>query len=212
MSIRKVTLVGFFAMASLSFCQAQSVIVSDSLLNDSTMSHHTELSTNLLYLATTTFNASIDYGFAKQWSVSLTAGFNPFKFPQRHRNDGKIVNPKLMHWLVMPEVKCWFRHHFDGMYVGGHVIYAQYNVGGISFISALDNSRFDGYLYGGGISVGWHKWIGKRTALDFSAGVGYLRLHYDKYKACNCSNILKTVGENYFGPTKMAVSLAYLIK
>lgn len=211
MSILKVTLVGFFVLASLSASLAQSVSVSDSLLNDAAVSHHTELRTNLLYLATTTFNASIGYGLTKQLSLDLTVGYNPFKFPQRHLND-KIVNPKLMHWLVMPEVKYWFSEHLDGMYVGGHALFAQYNIGGISFISALDKNRYDGNMFGGGVSIGWHKWIGKRTALDFSAGVGYLRLHYDKYKACKCSGILETVGENYFGPTKLAVSLAYLIK
>ena len=212
MSSLKLSLVGFFAMASLTVSQAQSVFTSDSLLKDTTVCHHVEVRTNLLYLATTTLNASIDYGLTNQLSVNLTLAYNPFKFPQRHRDDGKVVNPKLMHWLVMPEVKYWFSKHLDGLYVGGHIIYAQYNVGGISFIPALNNNRYDGNMFGTGASVGWHKWIGKRTALDFSFGLGYMRLHYDKYRACACSGILETVGKNYFGPTKMAVSLAYLIK
>ena len=212
MSLLKTTLVGFFTMASLSTSQAQTIITSDSLLKDTTVCHHTEIRTNLLYLATTTFNASIDYGLTNQWSLNLTVGYNPFKWPQRHRDDDKVVNPKTLHWLVMPEVKYWFSKHLDGMYVGGHIIYAQYNVGGISFISALNNNRYDGNMFGTGASTGWHKWIGKRTALDFSFGLGYLRLHYDKYKACKCSGLIGTYNQNYFGPTKMAVSLAYLIK
>ncbi len=208
----KYSLVGLLMMASLTVCQAETVNASDSLLKDTTAYHHTELRTNLLYLATATFNASIDYGLTKQWSLSMTVGYNPFKWPQRHRDDDKVVNPKTLHWLLMPEVKYWFTEHLNGLYVGGHAIYAQYNIGGISFIPALNNNRYDGNLFGTGVSVGWHKWIGKRTALDFSFGLGYLHLHYDKYKACKCSGLLGIYNQNYFGPTKMAVSLAYLIK
>ena len=183
------------------------------LSNDS-VRHHVELRTNLLYLATATPNLSVDFGLARRWSLSLTAGYNPFKYPARHREDDKTVNPKTLHWLVMPELKLWFRKHLEGGYVGLHGLYAEYNVGGISFIPALNNNRYDGNLYGGGLSFGWHWWLGRkhRTGLDLSIGAGYLRLHYDKYRACNCSGLLETVSENYFGPTKAAISFTYLIK
>lgn len=184
------------------------------ILRPDSVRHHTEIRTNLLYLATATPNLSIDFGFARHWSLSLTAGYNPWKYPKRHRDDDKTVNPKTLHWLVMPELKLWFREHLEGGYLGLHGIYAQYNVGGLSFIPALNNNRYDGYLYGGGLSFGWHWWLGRkhRTGLDLSLGAGYLRLHYDKYRACNCSGLLETVDENYFGPTKAAISFTYLIK
>lgn len=175
---------------------------------------HTVLRTNLLYLVTASLNASIDIGLSCHWSLSLTAGFNPWKYPKRNRDDNKIVNPKTLHWLVMPELRFWPRGHLQRGYIGVYGQYAQYNVGGISFIPALNNSRYDGYLYGGGISIGWHWWLGRRhrTGLEASIGVGYLRLHYDRYRACNCSGLLETTDRDYIGPTKAALSLTYLIK
>lgn len=194
--------------------QAQSEVSMESKAQTEASNHHVELRTNLLYLATTTPNLSVDFGLADKLSLSFTAGYNPFKYPRRNRDDGKTVNPKTLHWLVEPELKYWLSEHLDGGYFGLHGIYAQYNIGGLAFIPALNNNRYEGNLFGGGISFGWHWWIGKkhRTGLDLSLGAGYLRLHYDKYKACNCSGILETVDKNYFGPTKAAVSLTYLIK
>ena len=197
-------LIGIALLAGLTFSQAQTV--------EDSIHHHTELRTNLLYLATATPNLSVDFGLASHWSLSLTAGYNPFKYPARNRTDNKTVNPKTMHWLVEPELKYWKEEHLSGWYGGVHLIYAQYNIGGISFIPALNENRYEGSLFGGGISLGWHKWIGKRTGLDFSLGLGYLHLYYDKYKACNCSGVLGTYDRNYVGPTKAAVSLTYLIK
>lgn len=175
---------------------------------------HTTLRTNLLYLLTATPNLSVDFGMARRWSASLTLGYNPFKYPARQRDDNKTVNPKTYHWLVMPELRFWFREHLEGCYLGLYGQYARYDVGGISFIPALNDNRYDGYLYGGGVSVGWHWWLGRkhRTGLEASVGVGYLRLHYDKYRACKCSGLLETVDKNFFGPTKLAVSLVYVIK
>lgn len=195
-------------------CRAQSEYSAELYNRSGNVRHHVELRTNMLYLATTTPNISIDFGLADHWSLSLTASYNPFKFPKRNRDDGKIVNPKFMHWLVEPELKLWFDEHLEGWYMGLHGLYSEYNVGGISFISALNEDRYKGNLFGGGLSIGWHTWLGKkhRTGLDFSLGAGYLRLHYDKYKACNCSGVIGTYDRNYIGPTKAAISLTYMIK
>lgn len=207
-------LLGLTLLTGAIVCQAQTEFSMDSLIKSNKVRHHVELRTNLLYLATTTPNLSVDFGIAERWSLSLTAGYNPFKFPARNRDDNKVVNPKFMHWLVEPELKYWFDEHLEGWYMGLHGLYSEYNVGGISFISALNENRYKGNLFGGGLSIGWHIWLGKkhRTGLDFSLGAGYLRLHYDKFKACNCSGVLGTYDRNYIGPTKAAVSLTYLIK
>ena len=228
--------VGVFLLTGVTVSHAQTDVLVDTLSTDTltadiftimesmqtdtvvsrkdSVRHHTALRTNILYLATATPNLSVDFGFARHWSFGLTAGFNPFKYPARERDDNKTVNPKTLHWLVMPELRLWFREHLSGCYLGLHGAYAQYNIGGLSFISALNEHRYQGYLYGGGISFGWHLWLGKkhRTGLDLSLGAGYLRLHYDKYRACNCSGLLETVNQNYFGPTKAAISLTYMIK
>ncbi len=232
MNLLRIALLGITLLTGTTVCQAQyesadTVTANDfdyfayvdTLTADSTViidkiHYHTELRTNLLYLATATPNISVDFGFAQHWSLSLTAGYNPWKYPKRNRDDNKTVNPKTLHWLVMPELRLWFREHLERGYLGLYGQFAQYNVGGISFIPALNENRYEGRLYGGGVSLGWHWWLGRkhRTGLEASIGIGYLRLHYDKYRACNCSGLLETTDRNYVGPTKVALSLTYKLK
>jgi len=95
---------------------------------------------------------------------------------------------RLRHWGVQPE--------------------ARYRVCGKN----MQKNRYQGHLYGGGISVG-HSWIlKKRWSIEASVGLGYARIEYEKYPCAECGSKLKDTGRNYFGPTKVALSIIYLIK
>lgn len=76
----------------------------------------------------------------------------------------------------------------------------------------MQNMRYQGRLYGGGISIG-HSWIlRKRWSIEASLGLGYARIVYEKYPCATCGTKLKDTGKNYLGPTKASVSLIYVIK
>ena len=156
---------------------------------------------NLLYDATTTLNLGLEVGLARKWTLDVPFNYNPWKF-----NDGA----RLRHWGVQPEVRYWFCESFRRTFIGVHGHYADFNVGGFpdwSFISEnMQNNRYQGHLYGGGISVG-HSWIlKKRWSLEASVGVGYARIVYEKYPCA------EDTSKNYFGPTKASLSLIYVIK
>ena len=77
---------------------------------------------------------------------------------------------------------------------------------------SLKDHRYEGYFYGGGVSVG-HQWVlSKRWNLEASVGVGYAHWVYDKYRCVNCSPKIKSGHKNYVGPTKAALSLVYFIR
>ena len=176
--------------------------------------HHTELSTNLLYLATATPNLTIDFGFARHWSFSVTGGFNAWKYPSYTNDMNKTVNPKTMHWLVIPELRFWFREHLSGGWIGINGAYADYKIGGIKAIPALKEHRYEGYLWSRGITLGWHWWAGRkhRTGVNAYIGVGFVTLKYDEYNACKCSKSTGTYDRSYIGPSRAGVSLTYVIK
>ena len=162
---------------------------------------------NLLYDATTTLNLGLEVGLARKWTLDVPFNYNPWKF-----NDGA----RLRHWGVQPEVRYWFCESFRRTFIGVHAHYADFNVGGFpdwSFISEnMQNNRYQGHLYGGGISVG-HSWIlKKRWSLEASVGVGYARIVYEKYPCAECGTKIKDTSKNYFGPTKASLSLIYVIK
>lgn len=172
------------------------------------------LRTNVLYWGTLSPNLSVDLGLSCHWSAVLTAGFNIWKYPSYVNDRGKTVNPKFMHWLVMPEVRYWPRQHLERFFVGLHATYANYNVGGLKQFSALKNHRYDGWLAGGGVTAGWQWWLDRRHrwGVETSLGLGYLYLHYDDYPPCQCGELRSRVKKNYWGLTSIALSLTYRIK
>ena len=65
---------------------------------------------------------------------------------------------------------------------------------------------------GGGIAYGYQWLLGRRWSIEASLGVGYVRAGYDRYECPHCGEWQGDGKENYFGVTKAAVSLIYVIK
>lgn len=168
--------------------------------------------TNTLYLGTSTPNLGLEFRLGQQTSLSLHGGYNPFEFRSVTREDGTSMNPKLKHWLLMPELKYWFCRSFERSYIGLHGIYGDFNVGGLSFIPALKDYRYQGQAYGGGLSWGYQWAFGDRWGLEASVGIGYLHMRYKKYDCGACGDFLGEYQQNYFGPTKLALEIIYYIQ
>ncbi|MEG0701403.1 MAG: DUF3575 domain-containing protein [Muribaculaceae bacterium] len=162
---------------------------------------------NLLYDATTTFNLGIEIALAKKWTLDISANYNPWKFPK---------DVRLKHFLIQPEVRYWQCERFIGHFFGLHAHFATFNVGAlpnVSFVSDnMKQHRYEGYLYGAGISYGYHWAMSNRWSLEGVIGIGYARIHYDKFPCIKCGAYIKTDNKNYFGPTKVALNLIYIIK
>ncbi len=170
------------------------------------------IKTNLLYWATTTPNIGLEWRLAPHYTLSATVGYNAFNFPNRTDTNGVAVNPKLHHWLVMPEAKYWFCRVFERHYIGFHALYGQYNAGGMKFPKFLEDARYDGWAAGAGLSYGYQWALGKRWGLEASVGVGYIYLRYDKYNCGACGDKQGNYRRHWFGPTKAAVSFIYYIR
>lgn len=172
----------------------------------------TGIRTNLLYWATATPNAGVEFRLAPRFTLSATFGYNAFNFPGRTRSDGVAANPKLHHWLVMPEAKYWFCKVFERHCMGLHALYGQYNAGGMKFPKFLEKARYDGWAAGAGLSYGYQWAIGRRWGLEASAGAGYVYLHYGKYRCGACGRKEGDGRRHYFGPTKAALSFICYIR
>ena len=170
------------------------------------------IKTNLLYWATTTPNVGLEWRIAPHYTLSATVGYNAFNLLNRTNENGVSVNPKLHHWLIMPEGKYWFCKAFERHYVGVHLLYGRYNVGGVRFPSFLEDERYEGWASGIGVSYGYQWAIGKRWGLEASLGIGYLYLDYAKYNCGACGLKIGDYQRHYFGPTKAAISFIYYIR
>ena len=93
-----------------------------------------------------------------------------------------------------------------------HAHYAEYNAGGINFNAAFHRNRYQGHLYGAGLSYGYQWLIGKRWNLEATVGLVYARLWDRKYPIAECGEVIRTRSRNYFGPTKIGLALIFIIK
>lgn len=168
--------------------------------------------TNLLYgVHTRTPNLSLEFGLGNRHTVEFGGGYNPWD-----RKGSPGDNKKLVHWLAQAEYRYWLCSKFSGHFFGLHALGTQYNIGGhklpLLFGKGSGDYRHEGWGAGGGISYGYSFYLGKRWSLEANIGVGYVRLHYDKYDCVKCGEKVGVENRNYFGPTKAGISLIYIIK
>lgn len=163
--------------------------------------------TNLLYDLTTTLNLGVEVGLGRRVSLDVSGNYNPWEF-SNHK--------QLKHWLIQPEVRWWLCDRFNGHFLGLHGLYGEYDAGCIRFpfgaLSDLKDFRYQGNFYGAGLAYGYQWILSDSWGIEGEIGVGYARFKYDKYPCGDCGSKLASESKNYFGPTKIAVSLIYFIK
>jgi hypothetical protein len=164
---------------------------------------------NLLYDATATINIGLEVGMSPRWTLDLPVNYNPWEFGENHIGGNRVV---LKHWLIQPEARYWFCQKFYGQFIGIHGHIGGFNIGGLKLIG-LEDSRFEGSLYGAGLSYGYHWVLSTRWSIEATIGVGYALLDYSEYDGCaTCGGKKGDATRNYIGPTKAGVSLIYVIK
>lgn len=165
------------------------------------------IKSNLLYGATATPNLQLEFGIGKKSTLELGGGLNWFDFQN---------NQKFKNLLLQPEYRYWFCETFNGHFLGIHAHGAQFNVGNLDIplgrLDVFKNRRYQGYLYGGGISWGYQWVMSPRWNFEFNLGGGYARIDYTEFCGKPCGTPISTDKYNYWGITRAGLSLVYLIK
>ncbi len=164
------------------------------------------IKSNLLYDAATTINLGFEFRTGRKWSLDLPVSFNPWTFKD---------NMKWKHLIVQPEMRWWPCEVFNGSFLGIHAHGGIFNVSALPdppFSSYMNTHRFEGWLVGAGISYGYHWILAKRWSIEATIGAGYAYLSYDKYNCEKCGEPLGHETKHYFGPTKVGVTLIFMIK
>lgn len=188
MSVNRITLLLFLGLCT-AFCVRSQVVA---------------VKTNLLYDATTTINLGAEVAFGKHLSVDLSGNYNPWTFSG---------DKSIKHWLVQPEMRYWLYERFNGHFFGVHALYADYDVAGKSLLNVMKSGfAYDGNAYGGGLSYGYQLYLSPHWNIEFTAGVGYVHFRYDKTPFPTGQAAEGRYRNNYFGPTKLGVSIVYIIK
>lgn len=161
---------------------------------------------NLLYLATTTLNAALEFGLAPKWTLDIIGNLNPWDLDGHRRG--------IRHALIQPEARYWFCQRFERHFIGMHALYGVYQIEDIYLRPFVDlrGMRYDGWGAGVGLSYGYHLAMGRSWGWEFTLGVGYVYLDYEKYNRGDCDTFLGSATGHYFGPTKAGISLIYMFR
>ena len=192
MRIKKILCLSFFVLFASVRISAQDVAVK----------------TNLLYDATLTANAGIEFGLAPHWSIDLSGNYRAWTIEER----------KWKHWMAQPEARYWFCEHFMGHFLGVHLLGGEYNFGNVNAninmlgtdLRRLKDHRYQGWYVGAGVAYGYAFILGQHWNLELELGVGYAYTKYDKFECKDCGKRVDNGDHHYIGPTKAAINLVYL--
>lgn len=155
------------------------------------------IKTNVIPWATTAINMGAEFKISSQMTAQMEVIYKGWNFLSDNR--------KMNGYLLQPEVRYWFNTPFYKNFMGLHLHYGQYNGG-------FEKYRYQGDLYGVGVSYGYQWVLKKNWNLEVTAGLGYARMEYDKYNRPKCGLYLGNDQSNYIGPTKIGVSFIYILK
>ena len=175
------------------------------------LSQKVGIKTNLISDAVTSPSLGFEFRMAPRWTFDITGQVNQWNIHER----------RWRHWMAMPEFRLWYCEAFQGSFWALHLLGGQYNVGNIdtnvkflgSDFSGLKDHRYEGWAAGAGIGYGYAWMLGLHWNLEFEVGIGWIYTRFDQYSlpCIGCETLEeKNKAHNYFGPTKLALSLEYL--
>lgn len=163
---------------------------------------------NLLFDALASPNIGMEILVAPQWTLDVMAHYQPFAPNDNHR---------WKHWLLQPEARRWLCTPFAGHFLGAHMLGGRFNIGGVhlpfGMLKGTHEGRYEGWLLGAGISYGYHWVLTPHWGIEASLGLGAAFVRSDRYRCGHCGDKLRTAkNHGYYGPTKAAISVIYMIK
>lgn len=160
--------------------------------------------TNMLYDALLLPNIGVDVYLGKNWSVDAIWHYGWWKNDTKHdywRTYGGDI--ALRYWFGTAAHRKPLTGHHVGLY--GQMVTYDFEFGGRGYLGPK-------WSYGGGLEYGYAMPISRHFNIDFSLGLGYLRGKYYEYIPIDqCYVWQKTKQRNWFGPTKLEISLVWLL-
>lgn len=152
--------------------------------------------TNIAYDAFAVLNLAYECQFAKHWTAELPVMWSLWDWKES-RGVRTVA--------IQPGVKYWFSKPGRG------------NAVGVDFDLAWFNARWDDSRYqtacrpamGASLLYAYTLNMGRGWKAEFSLGVGYINTRYNTYFNITDGALIDTRTKNYFGPTRIGISLVY---
>ncbi|MBQ9702905.1 MAG: DUF3575 domain-containing protein [Bacteroidales bacterium] len=167
---------------------------------------------NLLYDASGTVNAGVEFQVGDHFSVGVNGGFKSWPRFLAWDNDNVNNTTHWRHFLVAPEGRYYFSEVFRGAFVGADFIYTHFNVGNIKLPLGLypeiADSREQGSYWAGGLFAGWAWWPWQHWRIELEAGAAVGLAAYDRFDCAHCGTKTGEVRRAAVVP-KLGLNIAY---
>ncbi|NDV82846.1 DUF3575 domain-containing protein [Bacteroides sp. 51] len=168
---------------------------------------------NLLYDAALLPNLAVEIPFGRKykWSVAIEGNWSWWNTnaDDYYYHRIQIAGAELRRWLGYRKGR-----PLNGWYVGAYAYGGTYDIRLFTNKNS-DYGQLSNWSYSGGLTAGYAMRISKRFNLEFGLNAGYLGGKYYKYNVSDCQDCTfpkrSTHNRNYWGPTKLNVSLVWLI-
>ena len=152
--------------------------------------------TNLAAWAGTIMNLAADVQVSEHFSVELPVLWCPWYVGSKHAVKTFTIQPEARYWLSKPGAG-----HFFGVHA---------HVGWYSVKWNRDRYQDTGRpLLGAGISYGYLLPFNEHWAGEFTLGAGYANMRYDTYYNMDNGARIDTRTKNYWGITRIGLSVVY---
>lgn len=171
-----------------------------------------DVKTNLLYDALAIPAVGVDFYVGKNWSVGANWMYGWWDNDHLHRYwraYGGDINVR--HWFGRRAGEKPLTGHHLGVYAGA-VTY-DFEFGGKGYMGGQPHrSLWNRCNFMGGIEYGYTLPVSRRINFDFTIGLGYLGGKYLEYVPKDNHYVWQSTKRlNWFGPTKIEVSLVWLL-
>lgn len=159
------------------------------------------VSTNVMgYVDFGTLNMEASYAFARHWSVTAGARFNPFTF---YPDTDEQMQRRQQAYNI--GIRMWPWHTFAGWWVAGKLQYQEYSRGGIV---SRDTEEGDGY--GIGFSAGYTYMLHPNLNLEFGLGLWSGVKKYRIYDCPSCGVTQEEGTKGFILPNEIIIALSYV--
>jgi len=189
MMLKKTTLLLFFSF----------------FIGSASYAQHIAVSNNLLFDVAGALSAGVEVPLSNMTSVEAYGSIRPWK-----RSDESVHK----HWLVQAQYRIWPCQVMNGFFFGPYAHFGEYNLGNqtvlFGLLKGLKPYRYEGWLAGAGIGIGYEYALAKHWNIGAEIGAGYTYIKYKKYNCEVCGTQKDDDVYHYVGISRLGLSLIYV--
>lgn len=163
------------------------------------------ISNNVLFDIDGALSAGVEIPLSKMSSLEAYGSLRPWK-----RSSESVHK----HWLVQAQYRLWPCQVMNGFFYGPYVHAGEFNLGNRNvsqmFLDGLKPYRYEGWLAGVGIGVGYEYALARHWNIGAEAGLGYTYIDYKKFDCERCGPQRDDDVYHYFGLSRLGLSLIYV--